>query len=75
MPGPFIGENANVGGEFENIRCRNFTSLSIEKLLRYIDLEKTQFFLFVRHPASLFRSAVSYHMRGNEQWARKNNYS
>jgi hypothetical protein len=75
MPGPYIGENKSIGDEFANIRCRNFTPLSIEKLLRSVDLQKTQFFLFVRHPASLFRSAVSYHMRGNEIWARTSKYS
>jgi len=75
MPGPYIGDGINLLGGFENIRCRNFTSLSIEKLLRSIDLRETRFFLFVRHPASLFRSAVSYHIRGGEKWATKNRYS
>ena len=75
MPGPYIGKDLKPLDGFENIRCRNFTSLSIEKLLRSVDLRETQFFLFVRHPASLFRSAVSYHMRGSEQWAISNSYS
>ena len=28
--------------------------------------------MFVRHPASFFRSAKSYHLEGQEEWAKKN---
>lgn len=75
MPGPYVGNNKTLRGNFLNIRCRNFSSLSLEKLFRSVDIEKTNFFLFVRHPASLFRSAASYHLRGGEKWARTNKYS
>jgi hypothetical protein len=74
MPGPYIGDAKVLRADFLNIRCRNFSALSLEKLLRTVDIEKTRFFLFVRHPASLFRSAVSYHMRGKEEWAVTHKY-
>ena len=74
IPGPYIGDAKVLSADFLNVRCRNFSALSLEKLLRTIDIEKTQFFLFVRHPASLFRSAVSYHMRGKEKWAATHKY-
>ena len=75
FPGRSITEVKNFIGSFVNIRCRNFTPQSIDKLNKLIDLQKTNFFLIVRHPGSFFRSAVSYHMRGKEHWARTNIYS
>ena len=36
------------------------------------DSSATRFFVFVRHPASFFRSAKSYHFKGQEEWAMKN---
>ena len=75
MPGPYIGDVKEIRGKFANVRCRNFSAVSIEKLLKLVDIETARFFLFVRHPASLFRSAVTYHMRDNELWAREERYS
>jgi len=75
MPGPYIGESIIPDREFLNIRCRNFDSISISRLLKSIDLEKSRFFLMTRHPNSFFRSATSYHLRGGEKWARTNRYS
>jgi hypothetical protein len=74
MPGPYIADLKSINSGFANIRCRNFTPLSIEKSLRHISLSKSHFFLFIRHPASMFRSAAAYHMRGEERWARKSKY-
>jgi len=74
MPGPYISEDAALPTSFANVRCRNFTPISVERALRLADPEQTRVFLFVRHPASFFRSAVSYHLRGNEQWAVTNRY-
>jgi hypothetical protein len=75
MPGPYIGEADVPPMEFANIRCRNFSALSLEKSLRLIDLKRSRFFLFVRHPASFFRSAASYHLRGSEKWATRTHYA
>lgn len=74
MRGPYIGDAKQLNFNFANIRCRNFSPLSIEKLLPIVDRERSKFFLFVRHPASLFRSAVTYHLRGNELWAKTIKY-
>ena len=74
MPGPYIGDAEVPAMEFANIRCRNFSPLSLEKSLRLIDLTRSRFFLFVRHPASFFRSATSYHLRGSEKWATQTRY-
>ena len=74
MPGPYIGDAEVPPLEFANIRCRNFSPLSLEKTLQLIDLSKSRFFLFVRHPASFFRSAASYHVRGTEKWATRTQY-
>jgi hypothetical protein len=75
MPGPYIGDAEVPPMEFANIRCRNFSPLSLEKSLRLIDLHRSRFFLFVRHPASFFRSAASYHLRGSEKWAMESLYN
>jgi len=74
MPGPHIGEIASLRPEVINVKCRNFNPLSITKLLRLIDAKKSSFYLFTRHPASFFRSAATYHLRGGEEWARTNVY-
>ena len=75
MPGPYIGDAETLESGFANIRCRNFSPSSINRLLPLINRHQSQFFLFVRHPASLFRSATSYHMRGEERWVRVNKYA
>lgn len=75
MPGRSIDGADITPMEFANIRCRNFSPLSIEKTLRLIDPQRSRFFLFVRHPASFFRSAASYHLRGTEKWATRRRYS
>lgn len=74
MPGPYIGDAHSPPMQFANIRCRNFSPLSLEKSLRLVDLQRSRFFLFVRHPASFFRSAANYHLRGSEEWATKTCY-
>lgn len=75
MPGPYVGDMHHLNGEFINIRCRNFDPISLARLLSYIDVDSSKFFLFTRHPASLFRSAAMYHLRGGEEWSKTNKYS
>lgn len=55
---------------FLNIRCRNFPVESVDRLSAMFDPGQTRYFLFLRHPASFFRSAVTYHLRGDEPWCR-----
>ena len=70
MRGPYVGDMKKIPNcNFANIRCRNFAPLSVEKLIPNINVKRSEFFLFVRHPASLFRSAATYHLRGDELWA------
>ena len=61
-------------GNFLNLRCRNFDPISIIRLLKHLDLEKTRFFLVVRHPASFFRSASTYHVKSPEFWSKNKTY-
>jgi len=76
MPGPFVGDILDLQGDFLNIRCRNFNPMSVSRLLRHIDYRSSNFYLFTRHPASLFRSAASNHLRvRGEEWARTNRYA
>ncbi len=79
MPGPYVGEVSGIEKDFVNIRCRNFDPLSIERLLRHIDINSSRFYMLTRHPASFFRSAASYHLRfassPRERWAKTNKYS
>lgn len=56
--------------DFFNIRCRNFTRDSTEKILNMLGNKSTRYFIFTRHPASFFRSATIYHLRGNEKWCK-----
>lgn len=58
--------------DFFNIRCRNFTRNSTEKILNMFGDEAVMYFVFTRHPASFFRSATQYHLRGNEKWCKNN---
>ena len=55
---------------FFNIRCRNFTRNSTEKISNMFGDESVKYFVFTRHPASFFRSATTYHLRGNEKWCK-----
>ncbi len=74
MPGPYISsisDSLNADKRFLNLRCRNFNPKSIEKLLQHIDIASSRFYIFTRHPASFFRSAASYHLRGVERWSKK----
>lgn len=77
FPGPYVGRfsSSGIDKSFVNIRCRNFSTASTEKLLRHINVSTSRFFIFVRHPASFFRSAASYHLRGKEKWTHKSKYS
>ena len=74
LPGDTAHSLAKAKGDFLNLRCRNFDPISIVKLLKHLDPEKTRFFLVVRHPASFFRSASSYHVKSPEQWSKKRVY-
>ena len=74
LPGETPNSLANVKGDFLNLRCRNFDPISILKLLKHLDPEKTRFFLVVRHPASFFRSASSYHVKSPERWSKNRIY-
>ena len=74
MPGPYINSIKGFSENFVNIRCRNFDTISLLKLMNHIDTEKSRFFILTRHPASLFRSALKYHLLGKEKWAVKNKY-
>lgn len=74
MPGDSPHTIAKIKGDFLNLRCRNFDSISILKLLKHLDLERTCFFLIVRHPASFFRSASSYHVKSPERWSKNRIY-
>lgn len=56
---------------FYNIRCRNFKRPHTEKLFDLLGKEGINYFVFTRHPASFFRSATTYHLRGNEKWCRQ----
>ena len=56
---------------FYNIRCANFAKSETEKLFEILGKENINYFVFTRHPASFFRSATSYHLRGNEVWCRE----
>ena len=56
--------------DFFNIRCRNFDKDSTEKILKLFGNEYTKYFVFTRHPASFFKSATKYHLRGNEKWCK-----
>ena len=40
-------------------------------MIQKLDLQSSKFFVFTRHPASFFRSATKYHLRGNEKWSRE----
>lgn len=55
---------------FVNIRGRHYMPQDIDQLLTLIDPDRSRFFLFTRHPASFFRSATKYHLRGPEEWAK-----
>lgn len=55
---------------FVNIRARHYLPSDITELLRLVDPSRSKFFLFTRHPASFFRSATTYHLRGPEEWAK-----
>ena len=56
--------------DFFNVRCRNFEKDSTEKILKLLDTKHTKYFVFTRHPASFFRSAARYHIRGKEKWCK-----
>jgi len=75
MPGANVQTIPEIDQEFLNIRCRNFDTKTVAALLNQVDLKTSKFFLFTRHPASFFRSATTYHLRGGEKWATKNRYS
>lgn len=58
---------------FKNIRCRNFSILKSLNLINDFGFDKsrTKFFCLTRHPASLFKSAAIFGLRGSEKWMRK----
>lgn len=58
-----------------NFRCRNFDPISIENLTRALGSHRGKYFLFTRHPASFFKSATQYHLRGGEKWSTTVKYS
>ena len=65
----------NLRNETANFRCRNFDPIAIENLNKSIGPCDSRYFLFTRHPASFFKSATNYHLRGCEKWAITNKYS
>jgi len=75
MPGNRPNSVGKIKGDFLNLRCRNFDTISIVKLLKKLDPKKTRFFLIVRHPASFFRSATSYHIKSPEKWSKNRIYT
>lgn len=52
-----------------NVRCRNFGSADIEAH-GFTRESESRFLIFTREPASFILSAVKYHLRGEEEWAR-----
>lgn len=54
-----------------NVRCRGLTISQIENVFLKTTQKSSRFFLFVRHPASFFKSAARYNSRGSEKWTRK----
>ena len=74
MPGPSIKQLQFNSQSFLNIRCRNFDTITTMKILDLIDIEKSNIFLCIRHPASFFRSATNYHQSSPEKWSLERRY-
>ena len=64
-------EDSAFKKKFINLRCRNFRVEDTKLLIKKLDPKFARFFIFTRHPATFFRSATKYHLRGNENWARE----
>ena len=74
MPGPSLEGLKGSKKSFANIRCRNFNTLSTMRILDLVNIEKTNIFLCIRHPASFFRSATKYHQESPEKWSLEQRY-
>jgi len=60
---------------FYNVRCRNFSKEQTKRTVDLLGVEGVKYFLFTRHPASFFKSATTYHLRGNERWSRTKEFN
>ena len=74
MPGPSLEGLKGSKKSFANIRCRNFNTLSTMRILDLVNIEQTNIFLCIRHPASFFRSATKYHQESPEKWSLEQRY-